>query len=183
MRSENVRSFRSCLLALMLLVAGFAATAQSLKKYPIEKTGCSVYMFCDPGKFELSMSPDSSKVYVAECTHENVYYDVICVRMKEFISKADEAEGVLVQYLDYLKSSFGIASAMGYGKGHRLRGNEQTRGIIDYWKDDKGNNIKVKGWTNGRFIAVAIVISEKEIPEPKVNAFLDGFVFPDEKKK
>jgi len=178
-----IGSLRTLLLAGMLLLAGFGATAQSLKKYPIDKTGCSVYMFCDPGKFELSMSPDSSKVYVAECTHENVYYDLICVSMKESIAKADEAEGVLVQYLDYLKSSFGITSAAGYGKGHRLRGNEQTRGILDYWKDDKGNNIKVKGWTNGRFIAVAMAISEKEIPEPKVNAFLDGFVFPDEKKK
>lgn len=178
-----IGSLRTLLLAGMLLLAGFGATAQSLKKYPIDKTGCAVYMFCDPGKFELSMSPDSSKVYVAECTHENVYYDVICVGMKESITKADEAEGVLVQYLDYLKSSFGITSAAGYGKGHRLRGNEQTRGVLDYWKDDKGNNIKVKGWTNGRFIAVAMAISEKEIPEPKVNAFLDGFVFPDEKKK
>lgn len=183
MKGAYIGSLRVPLLAAMLLLAGFGVTAQSLKKYPIEKTGCSVFMFCDPGKFELSMSPDSSKVYVAECTHENVYYDVICVGMKESITKADEAEGVLVQYLDYLKSSFGITSAAGYGKGHRLRGNEQTRGVLDYWKDDKGNNIKVKGWTNGRFIAVAMAITEKEIPEPKVNAFLDGFVFPDEKKR
>ena len=168
-----------CFMVTQVAMAG----AQVLKKYPVEKTGCAVYLFCDPGKFELSMSPDSSRVYVAECVHDSVYYDVICVRMKEVIAKADDAEGVLVQYLDYLKGSFGISSAVGYGRGHKLRGNEKTRGIVDYWKDDKGNNIKVKGWTNGRFIAVVMAISDKELPEAKVNAFLDGFVFPEEKKK
>jgi hypothetical protein len=159
-----------------------ATHAQTLKKYPIDASGCSIYVFCNPGKFDVSMSPDSSKVYSGECVLDSVYYDVICVKMKERIADLAGAEDLLVQYLDYLKSSFRVTGAAGYGKGHRLKGKETTRGIVDYWQDEGKNNIKVKGWTDGTYIAVAMAITAKEIPESKANVFLDGIVFPEIKK-
>jgi hypothetical protein len=152
--------------------------AQTLKKYPIDKSGCSAYFFCNPGKFELSFSPDSSRVYTGECIADSLTYDIICVKMKEQIKDIDGAESMLVQYLDFIKSSFQVTGSTGYGKGHRLKGNENTRGIVDYWKDKDNNNMKVKAWTNGGYIAVLIVIAAKEIPEAKANVFLDGFAFP-----
>ncbi len=158
------------------------AAAQTLKKYPIDKSGCSAYLYCNPGSFDFSLSPDSSKVYAGECKAGDVTYDVICVKMKEQIREITDAEGVLVQYLDYLKSSFQIVNATGYGKGHRLKGKENTRGIVDNWKDKDDNNIKVKGWTDGNYIAVNIIISPKEIQESHASAFLDGIVFPELKK-
>lgn len=167
-------------LLLVFFMAGMLQVldAQTLKKYPIDKSGCSAYFLCYPGKFELSFSPDSSRVYTGECIADSITYDIICVKMKEHIKEIDDAENMLVQYLDFIKSSFQVTGSMGYGKGHRLKGNEKTRGIVDYWKDKDKNKIKVKAWTDGRYIAVLIVIAANEIPEAKANVFLDGVAFP-----
>lgn len=101
--------------------------------------------------------------------------------MKDRIKELNAAEEVLIQYLDYLKSNFQITGSAGYGKGHRLRGREDTRGVIDYWTDKDKNNIRVKGWTDGQFIAVLIVISPTELQDTKANLYLDGIVFPTSK--
>ena len=169
------------LLAITVSVAH--TNAQALKKYPVGKSGCQVSMYCNPGKFELSMSPDSSAVYTGECKAGDVTYDIICVKMKEKIDSLDDAEAVLVQYLDYLKSSFDVPEAAGYSRGHRLKGQEKrSRGVLDYWKDKEGANIKVKGWTNGRYISVHLVIAPGKIDDAKANPFLDGIVFPNTAK-
>jgi hypothetical protein len=153
--------------------------SQIIKKYPIAESGCAAYFYCNPGKFELSYSPDSSKVYTSECIVDGTGYGAICVKFKDPINNIDNAEGVLVAYLDYLKTNFKIVSAAGYGKGHRLNGKENIHGIIDYWKDEEKNNWKIKGWTNGSLIVIMYAYSKQELPETKVNVFLDGIVFPD----
>ena len=158
----------------MLLVSG--SHGQSLKKYSVGNSGCSAYFYCDPGKFDLAKSPDSSEVYTAECTNDGVSYGIICVKLKEQITDMDAGEGVLISYLDYLKTSLNITSAAGYGKGHRLKNNENTRGVIDYWKDKDNENWKIKGWTDGKFICCMYVYSAKELNETKTNVFLDGLV-------
>ena len=84
---------------------------------------------------------------------------------------------MLVSYLDYLKKSLSITSAAGYGKGHKLKDREDTRGVIDYWKD-KDNNWKITGWTNGKFICVLYVYTKKDIPETKADVFLNSLLFP-----
>ena len=151
--------------------------AQSLKKYPISQTGCFVYFLCDPGTFALDKSPDSSDVYTAECSSEDMSYGIICVKLKDKITDPKTSEDVLVSYLDYLKNSLSITSAAGYGKGHKLKDKEDTRGVIDYWKD-KDNNWKVAGWTNGKFICVLYVYTKKDIPEIKADVFLNSLLFP-----
>ena len=163
----------------LLLVGATALYSQSLKKYDIGNSGCSVYSFCDHGKFDLANSQDSAKVYTSECGNADTYYGVICIKLVEDIVLLSEAEDLLVTYLDYLKTTFKITSAAGYGKGHLLKGKTDTRGIIDYWKDDEKNNWKVKGWTNGKFITVLYAYSKKELPEQKVNVFLDVLLFKD----
>lgn len=161
---------------LMLVCVG-TSFGQALKKYAIGTSGCSVYSFCDPGTFEENYSEDSAKVFTSECKNEDAYYGIICIQLKNEISIMANAEDVLVTYLDYLKSAFKITNATGYGKGLRLKGMENTRGVVDYWKDGEKNNWKVKGWTNGRYITVLYAYSLKELPETKVNAVLDGFLF------
>jgi hypothetical protein len=85
---------------------------------------------------------------------------------------------MLIDYLDYLKGAFNITKSAGYGKGHRLNGREDTRGVIDYWVDKDKANWKVKGWTDGKFITIMYGFSAKELPETKVNTFLDGLILP-----
>jgi hypothetical protein len=164
-------------IALLLLAS--ILDAQSLKKYSISNSGCSVYMFCDPGQFEISYSSDSSIVYTAECVNDSLHYGVICIKLKETINAISDAEEMMISYLDYLKTAFSISSAVGYGKGHQLAGYADARGIIDYWKDKNGAEWKIKAWTDGRIIAALYVYANGKLNEPpKVNVFLDGFRFP-----
>ncbi len=154
-----------------------AATAQSLKKYPVGNSGCAVYLFCNPA-FDEAYSEDSSKVYTAESEKDSVHYGVICVKLLNAIADINAAEEVVVSYLDFLKKTFDIVQSVGYGKGNRLNGNENTRGVIDYWKDKDGNNWKVKAWTDGKFIGVVYAYTKKELPETKADVVLNSFKFP-----
>ena len=80
--------------------------------------------------------------------------------------------------LRFIKSNLNITEAVGYGTGHRLNNNEKTRGVLDYWKDSDKNNWKIKAWTDGKFFGVLYGYSLKELPEAKLNVFLEGFRFP-----
>ena len=162
-----------------LLFSFLNSTAQSFKKIPISESGCSMYSYCSIPRFDESKSPDSSRIFMGECSQDELFYGVICVKLQEPIPELPVAEEVLQTYLDYLQTSFRIQSAAGYGKGHRLKGSESTRGIIDYWKDEQQRNWKIKGWTNGYYLAVMYVYGKKDIPESKANLFLDGFRFPE----
>ncbi len=163
-------------LAVLMFVSSLQA--QSIKKYSIAGSGCSAYFFCDPGTFQHNLSEDSSHVYTAECTNDGMTYGIICVQLKDKVTDLGSAEELLITYLDFIKKNFDVTSAAGYGKGHRLNNNENTRGVIDYWTDKDKNNIKVKGWTDGRYIAVLYVSSKNELAEAKTNLFLDGFRLP-----
>ena len=163
--------------SLLFMVLINCSNAQSLKKYAIGNSGCSVYTFCNP-VFEETYSEDSSKIFTGECEKDTVYYGVICVKLQTATSNLDVAEELVVSYLDFLKKNFEIASAAGYGKGNRLNSNENTRGVIDYWQDKKKNNWKVKGWTDGKFIGIVYVYTQLEVPESKANVFLNSFRFP-----
>ncbi len=162
---------------LFLLIISTTGYSQRLTKYPIGNSGCSAYIFCSP-IFDVSKSEDSSTVYTGECTIDSVSYGVICVKLLKAVPNLTMAEDLLIAYSDYLKSSFEIAKSMGYGKGHILNKNENTRGIMDYWEDKDGYDWKIKAWTDGKYIGFMYAYSAKELPETKVNLFLDSFRLP-----
>jgi len=169
---------KSSLLLALILLLEIKSHSQALKKYPVSNSGCFVYAYCD-FKFEMQYSEDSSQVYVSECENDQLNYGVICVKLAEPAENLNLAEESLISYLDYLKTSFKILKSAGYGKGHWLANNENTRGVLDYWEDSEKNNWKIKAWTNSKFIAVLYGYSAKEINETKLNLFLDGFRFPE----
>ena len=117
-------------------------------------------------------------VYNGECIKEEVIYGVICVKLLLPVNNLVAAEDLLISYADYLRGSFEITKAIGYGKGHRLNNNENTRGITDYWEDAEKNKWKIKAWTNGNLICVLHVHSDKDLPEKKTEIFLEGLRFP-----
>ena len=164
-------------IALIFSVITLASYSQSLKKYAIGKSGCSAYMYCSP-KFDFDYSQDSSEVYTGECINAEVTYGIICIKLLQPIDDMDDAEEMMISYLDFLKADFHVKSAVGYGKMHTLNKNENTRGAVDYWKDTEEQNWKVKAWTDGKFIGVLYAFSKKELPEPKINVFLDSFKLP-----
>ncbi len=169
--------FRLFVLLCSFGVAG-SLSAQVIKKYPISNSGCAVYMYCDPKAFTLSYSSDSSMVWTGECDAGNVTYGVITVKLKQPVADLDEAQDLVVSYLDFLKQRFEIAMSVGYGKGSRLKDDPETRGVTDYWQDGSENQWKIKGWTNGKFIGVVYVYTSGQLQETKINVFLDSFKFP-----
>jgi hypothetical protein len=169
-----MRSIAVCLFCLMFHPG---VHAQLLKKYPVGNSGCSIYSFCEL-KFDLDYSEDSSKVYTAECTKDGISYGVICVKLLNPTDDLQVAEDLMLQYIEYLKASFNITKMAGIGKGLHLADNENTRGVLDYWEDKDKNNWKYKSWTDGKFIGFIYAFSQKELPEQKINIFLEGFRLP-----
>jgi hypothetical protein len=88
-----------------------------------------------------------------------------------------QAQDIVVEDRDYLKQSFSIKKAVGYGKDNRLNNDENTRGVVDYWEDGDKNSYKVKAWTNGKFIGVLFAYSLKPLVDTKVDVFLNGLRF------
>jgi hypothetical protein len=49
--------------------------------------------------------------------------------------------------------------------------------MVDYWQDEEGLDWKVKGYTDGRIIAVLYVKNINDISVEKQDKFLDSFCF------
>ena len=165
-------------LGLGLLLFAEESKGQPLKKYQISNTGASIYMYCDPKKFDFDYSTDSSSVYTGQCQLAEVQYGIILIKLLQPIDDLKDVEEVMVSYLDFLKADFHVKRAAGYGKGHQLNKDPNTRGILDYWTDTEEQNWKVKAWTDGKMIGVLFAYSKKDLPEEKVNNFLEGLRFP-----
>ncbi len=164
-------------LILFFLILSISSQSQTFKKYAIGNSGCSFYNYCD-AKILIEYSLDSSKVFKGECIVGDVTYGVICVKLLQPVIDLTAAEDMLIAYSEYIKNTAEIKRTAGYGKGHRLNNNENTRGIIDYWEDADNDKWKIKAWTDGSYIGFMYAYSSKDLPETKVNAFLNGFVLP-----
>ena len=116
---------RISFLLVCLLITGLTS-AQTLKKYNLAGSGCSYYNFCEIS-FELTKSEDSSAIWTGECLKDEINYGIICVKLKEPVTDLTMAEDLMINYADYLKTSFKITKVAGYGKGHRLQNKETTR--------------------------------------------------------
>lgn len=164
-------------LLILVLLISLSGNAQSLKKYPIGKSGCSYFNFCE-ATFKLDYSADSSRVYTGECEVGDITYGTICVVLLNPVIDLTAAEDLMIAYVDYLKESFSIKNATGYNKGHRLKNNEHTRGILDNWIDQENDKWKIKAWTDGKYIGFMYAYSSNNLLLEKVNPFLDGFLLP-----
>ena len=147
-------------------------------RVPISNTGCTVEVYCFPGRFDAYDLEDGSTVYADDCEKDNVTYGIYCVKLKTPLANMESAEDSIIALLDFLKLDYGIVKSKGYDKGHQLNKNETTKGVTDNWEDADKNHWRIKGWTNGNFICLLYVFSNKELPEKKTETFLDGLRFP-----
>lgn len=160
------------------LLLFISAGAQDPSRVAISTTGCSVEVFCFPGRFDVYDLEDGSTVYADDCEKDGITWGIYCVKLKKPIADLKAAEDTIITYLDFLKLDYGIIKGKGYDKGHKLNKNDQTRGLSDTWEDVDGNKWKIRGWTNGQFICVLHVHSAKELPDKKTDIFLNGLRFP-----
>lgn len=160
------------------LLLSFLLRAQDASKVAISNTGCTLQVFCFPGRFDAYDLEDGSTVYADDCEKESVTYGIYCVKLKKAIPDLNAAQDTMVTYLDFLKLDLGIVKGKGYDRGHKLNKDESTRGIKDTWEDVEKNKWKVRAWTNGNFICILHVHSNKELPDKKTEIFLEGLRFP-----
>lgn len=161
------------------LFLSFSSTyAQDPQKVGISNTGCTVQVYCLPGRFDVYDLEDGSTVYADDCEKDGITWGIYCIKLKKPIPNLKDAEDSIITILDFLKLDYGIVKGKGYDKGHKLNKDENTRGVYDTWEDADGMKWKVKAWTNGHFICVMHVHSAKELPDKKTGIFLEGLRFP-----
>jgi hypothetical protein len=154
----------------------------SLQKSQIAETGAFTYTFA-PVVWEKTYSEDSSAMYFGSFERKGFAFEAIVVELKDMngVSKED-LEGLLISYMDYLKTFLEVNAAVGYGKGHTNSSSEDAMGVLDYWSFADGQEAKTKGWINNQFLAVLYVKGKGEYPSlTEMDLFLDGFRFPSTK--
>ena len=175
---------RNLFVFVLLLLSIFSSAQTSgprFSKYPIGESTVQIYFPSQPGEVYVDYSPDSSMVYTVECTDSSTGQDfqfgAIVVNLKDEIEE-DLQEELLVSYLDYLKESFNIESAAGYGKGHTLTTHESAKGIIDLWEDEDLQKWEITGWIAENTIVVLFEYGPDEYPNKSViEIFMKGVRF------
>lgn len=152
-----------------------------LSKTVIGNSGCSAYLPEGFPEFEVSLSEDSSFVYVSEMEVGSFLFGCITVKLAEPFNETasgDDYENLLISYMGYLETAFNITSTAGVGRGHTLESTPGARGVIDYWEDESGNQFAVKGWANPNNLAVLYIVGAEEYPYFSLQQmYLDGFRF------
>ncbi|NVO01108.1 MAG: hypothetical protein HXX09_00250 [Bacteroidetes bacterium] len=163
------------------IFALFGQKVPRFQKIPISTSGCYAYFPGTPTNFEFNYSPDSAKIYTGSFDFDGYTYGIVTVKFaqKTGNDKAD-LELLLIQYMDYLKTSWEITDAVGYGKGHSLESNPDATGVIDYWKTKDGSQLSVKGWIDNYYIGLLYILGKTEYPNINVvQLFQNGFRFPE----
>lgn len=172
---------RNLILFSLLFLNYVLAFGQDAKTVGISNSGCTVDVFCFPGRFDVYDLEDESTVYANDCDKDGITYGIYCVKLKKPIADIKDAQDTVITYLDFLKLDYGIVKAKGYDKGHKLNKNENVKGVFDTWEDLDDNKWKVRAWTDGKFIVIMHMHSSTELPDKKVDVFLNGIRFPEKK--
>lgn len=170
----------------LVLPSLFLAQSESKAKIPrlskmdIGISGCTGYFPEDMPEFEMTKSDDGSDVFTSEIEVDGYFFACITVKFGEPFSDStpDDMEALLVSYLEYLQSQFGITTSAGAGKGHTLETDPDARGVLDYWEDANHTQYAVKGWVNSKYIGIMLLYGPAEYPHFNLQQmYLDGFRF------
>lgn len=151
------------------------STSRKFKNYFIGDTGCSALLFANEEEFERSVTASGDALYFHEFAERTVSYGIICIQLKES-SSLKEATEMLVTYLNKLRTPFGVLHHAGIQRDTDWN-SSQSKTMMDYWQDGYGRDWKVKGYTNGRVLAVLYVKDIANVEVTKHDLFLDSFHF------
>ncbi|MBN8677957.1 MAG: hypothetical protein J0M29_07010 [Chitinophagales bacterium] len=175
---------RNSILIVFLLLHTAVLCAQKAPRFaktPVGDSGASIYLPGAPTEQNVSYSPDSSRVYTIETVDSTqgaaYHFGAIVVNLNHVDLKAIE-EDMLTQYMDYLKETFDVKQAVGYGKGHTLDTHPSAKGMLDYWLDGSGSHWAVKGWAAESTLFVLFIYGPEDYPNVNVaQLFLNGARF------
>lgn len=142
------------------------------KRYLLGATGCSSLLVSGNNTVHYKHTKEGDRVYFYDQTVNGVTFGFISVQMKEVFT-LHQSENILAQYINRVRKPFRIA--FNISMEIEKKGNLVT--IADYWQDEHGIDWKIKGYTNGKTIAVLYVKNITETPVAEHDAFLNGFRF------
>jgi hypothetical protein len=175
-----MRSFLFLLFSATVGIA-FAQNAPKLEKIAIGNSGCAAYFPKGMPAADLSYSQDSSAVYTTEMEVGEHVFGNITVKFKAPFSSATDAnlEEVMINYLEFLQSLFGVTATAGVGRGHKMESNPKAIGVIDYWEDEDGLQYAIKAWADPGYIGIMYIYGDEDYPVFNLQQmYLDGFRFP-----
>lgn len=146
-------------------------TSPKFKRYIIGN-GCSALLISGKNTLHTKYTIDGDRVFFYDQIVNGVTYGLIIVQMRELYT-LHQAENILVQYINRVRRPFGIAVNIAMDI-------EKTDGVVtvsDYWQDEQGTDWKIKGYSNGKSIAVLYVKNIAEVPVCDHDEFLNGFRF------
>jgi hypothetical protein len=155
----------------VLRISGY----KKFKNYLIGDTGCSVLLSSGTGTFDFSQTSSGDKLYFNEFCDNNVHYGIICIELIDDYD-IDEAESLLQNYVSKLKKPFVIMHHTGFESAIDWN-TRNSRAFVDYWQDAGQNDWKVKGYTNGKIMAILYVQNINKLDVKMQDQFLDSFHF------
>jgi hypothetical protein len=149
------------------------STSRKFKSYFIGNTGCSALMFTN--SFKKTLTPSGDHFHFNEFSERDVTYGIICIDLKQQY-ELQEATEMLASYIHKLRAPFFILHSTGLS--HSSDWNHLSSiTMVDYWQDCEREDWKVKGYTNGKTIAILYVKNIGHVEVKKQDLFLDGFHF------
>jgi hypothetical protein len=162
---------------ILFLATSLLFRVPSVRKVSIQligSTGCSALLATDD-VLESSVTASGDQLYFHEFKEKNVGYGLICVQLNTEHT-IEETEVMLRSYVDKLRDPMCILHNTGIDDDADWN-SENSRTIVDYWQDREQRDWKVKGYTNGKVLAVLYVKNIGHTDVKKQDDFLDSFHF------
>lgn len=134
--------------------------------------GCSSYLNTSARRLHIRRTKDGDTIYFNEYTSRGVTYGMVCVQMSSRHTER-QSEKILVNYMNRARKPMHIAANSYMEIVHEM----QHLTITDYWQDKNGIDWKVKGYTNGKIVALLYVKNISDTSVSHHDAYLDGFRF------
>ncbi|HEX2535633.1 MAG TPA: hypothetical protein VHK69_17950 [Chitinophagaceae bacterium] len=142
------------------------------KKYNIGQSA-SFSLFFEPTHLNRHQASDGDVMYTGEWQKNGITYGLIVVDLA-LPQDVNESLYTLNTFINSLREPFGILHNSGISKAEEA---EEGKTVTEYWQDDKGMDWKVKGFTNGRSLAVLYVKDISGLSVLVEDTFLDSFSF------
>jgi len=146
-------------------------TTPRFKRF-IVSPGCSALLNSGNKTLHLRHTKDGDKLIFNSYSADGVRYGLICVQLRQSCGM-DKAEKILVNFINRVRKPLHIR----YNTAMDVEDNGSFISITDYWQDEAGLDWKIKGYTNGKTLALLYVRNINDTAVKSHDAFLNGFRF------
>ena len=146
-------------------------SAPKFRRFLIGKAG-SALLLSDNRTIHFKHTKEGDRIYFYDHQVAGVTYGFICAQMKD-VYTLPQAEKILVHYINRVRKPFNIA----HNISMEIEKMDGQITITDYWQDEQGVDWKIKGYTNGKTVAVFYVRNIGGSLVKEQEDFLNGFKF------